>query len=111
MHKRYYCFTKKEAGYVNRFFSQYCYESVETAYGKPSPTKISIENDIKSFMENDNGWGYRIISKNGFHFSCGYLAVYNGITTLVIFTPSKWWIKIPLECADLETGEIIGRRF
>lgn len=59
-------------------------ESVTQAYKTPSTRKIGIEGYILNEMRGLNGWGYRVLSHNGFIFTCGYLC----------------------EMADQETGEI-----
>lgn len=47
--------------------------SVRNAYGRPSTRKIAIEEYILHEMDKLGGYNYRILSHNGFVFSCGYL--------------------------------------
>lgn len=101
-------FTKKEESYINSFANAR-YNSVYEAYVKPSENKIQIEETIKRCMDERNGYSYRVFSKNGFRFSCGYYFIKNGLQYLMVYTPSYWGIEIPLEMVDEKTGEILYR--
>ena len=98
--------TKQERYWIS------CYEnatdfSVEQAYENPSKAKRDIEFDIKYHMIHDfNGFDYRILSHNGFRFSCGFRTKdVNGNHLLIVCTPTRWYNVVPLETVDSETGE------
>lgn len=98
--------TKQERYWISQYENSEDF-SVETAYRNPSKTKCDIEFDIKYRMIHDyNGFDYRILSHNGFHFSCGFRTKdENGNHFLIVFTPSRWFNVVPLETVDSETGE------
>lgn len=56
-----------------RFFDSETYNVVDAYKTRCSDYKISAENDIKAEMFKNNGYAYKIISANGFMFTCGYL--------------------------------------
>lgn len=101
-------FTKQEESYISAFANAR-YNSVVQAYAKPSEEKMNIEEIILQSMKERNGYSYRVFSKNGYHFSCGYYFIRNGLHYLMVYTPSKWAIEIPLEMVDEKTGEILYR--
>lgn len=66
--------TNQNANRIYRNYSNSTIYNVVNAYKTGcSNYKIQAENDIKQEMLNKNGFGYRIISSNGFMFTCGYL--------------------------------------
>ena len=65
------------------------YYSVTTFYGRCSYEKITIENDIKNKMVENNCHDYRVLSGNCFHFVCGYKN--NDNTILYIETIGNTW--------------------
>lgn len=79
---------KYEMDYYNAY-KRSVWESVRDAYVRPSTAKVSIEKEIISRMEKCNGYDYRIISKNGYFFSCAYRTKENGVEYLHVFTPTK----------------------
>lgn len=101
-------FTKQEESYISAFANAR-YNSVVQAYAKPSDSKLYIEDRILEYMKENNGYSYRVFSKNGFRFSCGYYFIRNGLHYLMVYTPTKWGIEIPLEIVDEKTGEILYR--
>lgn len=83
------------------------YNSVDYAYGRPSETKRQIEQEILYDMNQQfHGFDYRIISHNGFHFSCGFKFTENDNNFLCICTPSRWYYILPVITVDEETGEV-----
>lgn len=62
-------------------------DSVRSAYRtRPSIYKEQAEEDIKARMIEQGGYGYKILSHNGFTFTCGYLLDEN---TLIVDTKSN----------------------
>lgn len=99
--------TKKEEGWINLYLQARDY-SVDTAYGNPSSTKKQIEAEILYTMKDRfNGFDYRILSHNGFRFSCAFqVKDENGNHFLIVCTPSSWYNIVPLITVDSETGEV-----
>lgn len=65
------------------------WNSVKDCYGRPSQTKINIENDIKKEMEKIDGYGYHVCTRNGWMFTCGYLYKDSfGCERLIYHTPT-----------------------
>ena len=80
----------REAYYIYRSYENSDIYTVLNAYvTTPSIYKINAENAIIQEMIENNGHGYKIISSNGFQFSCGYLVDIDGIETLVYHTKSN----------------------
>lgn len=80
--------TQKARRWIEEYNSSSDY-SVTTFYGRCSYEKISIENDIKKKMTENNCHGYKILSGNCFHFVCGYKNQDN--TSLYIETIGNTW--------------------
>lgn len=98
--------TKQERYWISQYENAR-FTSVDYAYGRPSDTKRNIESDILWAMtHNFNGSDYRILSHNGFHFSCAFTAKDNDNIFLVVCTPSSWYNVVPIITVDQETGEI-----
>ena len=49
------------------------WSSIYEAYNRPSEAKFDAERMILQEMYFYNGFGYRILSKNTYNFSCAYL--------------------------------------
>lgn len=49
------------------------WSSVKEAYAKPSTRKVSIEESIKADMVNEDGYYYKVMSRNVYKFTCGYM--------------------------------------
>ena len=97
--------TKQEISWIAQYtFARY--KSLHEAYGKPSKTKEDIDAEIRRKMWEMDGYDYRIISRNGFHFSCGFWVNDGDNQFLVICTPSEWYHIIPIITVDSETGEV-----
>ena len=96
---------KQEKYWINQYIHAEDF-SVETAYRRPSATKIAIEDDILNKMYEVGGNGYRILSHNGFHFSCAFKSSLGDNIYLIVCTPSRWYIMVPLKTVNPETGEI-----
>ena len=91
--KAQYGLTEKEAqGYIARLLdTMWTYASVNDAYDRPSATKVAIEERIirDGLDKNMELGSYRVISRNTFHFSCGYFFNNeNGNKMVHIETPS-----------------------
>lgn len=94
--KAMYGLTKEEAkGIVERMHdNRWTYSSVYKAYGRPSATKVAIEERIKR-DGNDKGMeagSYRVLSRNTFMFTCAYAfhnADDNGALWIHYETPSR----------------------
>lgn len=99
--------TKQEESWIYQYLHSH-YDSVDTAYGKPSGTKKSIEENILYRMKHDfKGFDYRILSHNGFRFSCGFQTKdENGNHFLIVCTPSTWYNVVPIETVNPDTGEV-----
>lgn len=98
--------TKQEMCWIDQYFLAE-HRTVDSAYRTPSETKRQIEAEILYRMKHDfNGFDYRILSYNGFHFSCGFKIVDGDNYFLCICTPSRWWNVIPVKTVDSETGEV-----
>lgn len=97
--------TKQERYWIQQY--EYArYKSIYDAYEKPSYKKVRIESDIKQKMYDMNGQDYRILSKNGFHFSCGFVVDDGDNQFLVVCTPTEWYHIVPIITVDSETGEV-----
>ena len=64
--------TKKAKGWIDSYFSSSCF-SVRDFYTSRVYIKESIEDAIKSRRRNEGLKDYRIVSGNGFYFTCGYM--------------------------------------
>lgn len=65
--------TKKAKAWIDSYFSSSCF-SVRDFYSSRVYRKESIEEAIKSKMRENNLHDYRIVSGNGFYFTCGYMS-------------------------------------
>lgn len=65
------------------------YNSVYDAYDRPSVTKQAIERHILQDMAMLNGYGYRVCSKNCFHFTAGFLFMSEGKEHLMFYTHTR----------------------
>lgn len=98
--------TKQEMNWINQYADSSCF-SVDEAYGRPSQTKRDIETEIKYHMRQYfNGFDYRILSKNGFRFTCAFKYESGDNLFLCVCTPAKWYQIVPLITIDEETGEM-----
>lgn len=64
--------TKRAKGWIDSYFQSSCY-SVRDFYSSRVYRKESIEEAIKTKMRENNLHDYRIVSGNGFYFTCGYM--------------------------------------
>lgn len=64
--------TQKAKRWINSYFGSHIF-SVCDAYRSRVYTKESIEERIKERMRKENLHDYRIVSANGFYFTCGYM--------------------------------------
>ena len=64
--------TQKAKNWIDSYFSSSCF-SVRDFYTSRVYRKESIEDAIKIKMRENNLHGYRIVSGNGFYFTCGYM--------------------------------------
>ena len=99
--------TKQEESWIYQYLHAH-YSSVDTAYGNPSETKRLIEAQIQCRMKQHfKGFDYRILSHNGFRFSCGFqVKDENGNHFLIVCTPSSWYNVVPIETVNPDTGEV-----
>lgn len=82
--------TNKEAYRIWKHYENSRIYSVNNAYKtRPSIYKERAENDIIREMVDNNGYCYRIISSNGFMFTCGYMMNTENGTVLVYHTKTK----------------------
>ena len=65
------------------------YDSVNEAYERPSSTKQSIERNILQDMAMLNGYGYKVCSRNCFHFTAGFLFMCEGKEHLMFYTHTR----------------------
>lgn len=49
------------------------WSSVKEAYTKPSTRKVAIEQSIMADMVNSDGYYYKVMSRNVYKFTCGYM--------------------------------------
>lgn len=93
--------TKDDAYYILNSLindSRNTYSSVHDTYGRPSSTKVAIEERI---LRNGNDKGmkagsYRVLSRNTFMFTCAYIFNNNGEEYVHYETPSKT-LEFPVE--------------
>lgn len=64
--------TQKAKNWIDSYFSSSCF-SVRDFYTSRVYRKESIEDAIKMKMRENNLHDYRIVSGNGFYFTCGYM--------------------------------------
>lgn len=64
--------TQKAKSWIDFYFSSSCF-SVRDFYTSRVYRKESIEDAIKMKMRENNLHDYRIVSGNGFYFTCGYM--------------------------------------
>ena len=64
--------TQKAEKWINEYFNSSCF-SVRDFYTSRVYRKESIEDAIKMKMRENNLHDYRIVSGNGFYFTCGYM--------------------------------------
>ncbi|MBO7691077.1 MAG: hypothetical protein J6T10_00405 [Methanobrevibacter sp.] len=97
--------TKQERYWIEQYLNS-TETCVEQAYGRPSDSKKSIEFTIKYQMINKfNGKDYRILSHNGWNFSCAFKVEDERGIYLIVFTPSHWYQSVPIKTV-YETGAI-----
>lgn len=80
--------TQKAQNWIKQYNDSCCY-SVSNFYGSCSQEKLSIENDIKKKMTENNCHGYKVLSGNCFHFVCAYKN--NDNTILYVETIGNTW--------------------
>ena len=82
--------TNKEAYRIWKHYENSSIYSVNNAYKtRPSIYKENAENDIIREMVDNDGYCYRIISSNGFMFTCGYMMNTEKGNILVYHTKTK----------------------
>lgn len=64
--------TKKASAWLDSYFKSHKF-SVRDCYTTRALVKESIEDRIKERIYNEGMTDYRIISYNGFYFTCGYM--------------------------------------
>ena len=64
--------TQKAKSWIESYFSSSCF-SVRDFYTSRVYRKESIEDALKAKMRENNLHNYRIVSGNGFYFTCGYM--------------------------------------
>lgn len=64
--------TKRQQQIINTYNNSNMY-SLSDAYNAYSFYKTRAEQSILNEMQNNGGWGYKVLSANSFQFSCGYL--------------------------------------
>ncbi len=64
--------TKRAKGWIDSYFMSHKY-SVRDCYTTRSYTKEAIEARIKERIRNEGMTNYKVISYNGFYFTCGYM--------------------------------------
>lgn len=64
--------TAKAKNWIDSYFQSSCF-SVRDFYTSRVYRKESIEDAIKMKMRENNLHDYRIVSGNGFYFTCGYM--------------------------------------
>ena len=64
--------TKKAKAWIDSYFMSHRF-SVRDCYTTRSYTKEAIEARIKERIYNEDMKDYKIISYNGFYFTCGYM--------------------------------------
>ena len=64
--------TKKAKAWIDSYFKS-CDFSVRDCYTTRAYTKEAIEDKIKERIYKEGMTDYRIISYNGFYFTCGYM--------------------------------------
>ena len=64
--------TQRAQNFIKSYFGSHIF-SVRDAYSSRVPTKESIEDRIKERLRAEGLHDYRIISYNGFYFTCGYM--------------------------------------
>ena len=64
--------TKKAEAWIDSYFKSHNF-SVRDCYTTRAYTKESIENRIKERIYKEGMTNYKIISYNGFYFTCGYM--------------------------------------
>lgn len=80
--------TKKDKACLYSY-RQAQYHSVNEAYDRPSTTKQAIEQHILQDMILLNGYGYKVCSKNCFHFTAGFLFKSGGKEHLMYYTHAR----------------------
>lgn len=64
--------TQKARNWIDSYFKSHKF-SVRDCYTTRAYTKEAIEDKIKERIYNEGMTDYRIISYNGFYFTCGYM--------------------------------------
>lgn len=65
--------TQKAKMWINSYFQSSCF-SVRDFYSSRVYRKESIEDAIKNKMHENGFIDYRVVSGNGFYFTCGYMS-------------------------------------
>ena len=65
--------TKKAKAWIDSYFTSSCF-SVRDYYTSRVYVKESIEDRIKERIYSEGLKDYRIVSANGFYFTCGYMS-------------------------------------
>lgn len=64
--------TKRGQSFVNAYNRSYYY-SLRDCYNSYSCAKACAENDCISWMRQESGRGFKILSFNAFGFTCGWI--------------------------------------
>lgn len=64
--------TKRGAGYLAAYRRSSA-SSLWDVYGRFSCAKAAAENDCRRWMENESGWGFKIISYNSCFFTAAWM--------------------------------------
>lgn len=90
MKTKIYAQTRKEKYYIERYKNSSC-DSVKDYYKYPAEGKIAGEKYIKDLMKVMDGYGYRILSGNAYHFTAGFRHrdFETGYLMLCVATPYK----------------------
>lgn len=71
------------------------FRTIRDCYVSPSKAKIYAEAECYNKMVKQFGFGFRILSYNCYHFTCGWLAEdINGVQTLHVETASNSYIIV-----------------
>lgn len=78
--------------YEQQVFMQYLNSTkseLREVYNNPSEQKRKIYDDIRSGMREVGGKRFRILSHNGWYFSCAYLYRRQDKVYLAVFRPTR----------------------
>ena len=64
--------TKKDLNYIKKYKDSYNY-SIYDCYTNPTEDKIQAYEETRNYMESIGGSGYRILCRNKYGFTCGFI--------------------------------------